>query len=199
MKYFVKKTDSFDDAGIGSVSLSPWNYPAAPETVFRVIRSDDAFSVLLRCYEKDPVARIGKKHGPVCNDSCMEFFFSPSPDCSNGYFNFEVNANPTYLFDYGPDSGDGRFHIDWDDGDLSVRSTRGEDEKGAFWQVTFRIPFELIRRFAPDAALSDGDVIRANVYKCGKTDQTEHYSCWSRVGTDGPNFHTPEFFGEFVL
>ena len=36
--------------------------------------------------------------GPVCTDSCVEFFFSPSPDVSHGYFNVEMNCGGTVLF-----------------------------------------------------------------------------------------------------
>ena len=90
------------------------------------------------------------------------------------------------------------LHIDADE-ELNVRAERGEDETGKYWQITASFPFDFIKRYAPEADFSDGAAIRANVYKCGKTDQEEHYASWSPVGTPGPNFHMPEFFGEFVL
>ena len=197
-RYLVKKTDDFGKAEVGRIGESPWDYALPPGTEFAAVRSDSALSVRLRCYEEHPVAKIDRRHGPVCNDSCMEFFFSPCPDCSLGYFNFEVNSNPTYLFDYGLDSGDGRFHIDAD-GELNVRREFDCDETGRYWQITVDFPFDLIKRYAPAAILGDGAVIRANVYKCGKTEQPEHYASWSPVGTPGPNFHKPEFFGEFLF
>lgn len=191
-RYEVIKTDDIEAARFEEINGSPWDYAYGPRAAFRAVRSDGALTVALRCFEDGPVARITERHGPVCNDSCMEFFFSPSADCSNGYFNFEVNSNPTYLFDYGEDSGDSRRHID---GEIPVALTRG----GGFWEITVKIPFSLIKKFTPDADLSNGAVIRANVYKCGKTDQPEHYRCWNPVGTPGPNFHKPEFFGEFAF
>ena len=197
-RYTVKLTDDFEKAEIGRITESPWDYVKPPRTEFRAIRGEDALKIQLKCYEEDPVARIDRRHGPVCNDSCMEFFFSPCSDCSLGYFNFEVNSNPTYLFDYGPDAGDGRFHIDADE-ELNVKAERGEDETGKYWQIAASFPFEFIKRYEPGADFSHGAVIRANVYKCGKTEQPEHYASWSPVGTPGPNFHMPEFFGEFVL
>ncbi len=197
-RYTVKKTDDFRGAEIGRIEESPWDYVDPPRTEFAAIRSDEALTVRLRCYQENPVAKIDRRHGPVCNDSCMEFFFSPCPDCSLGNFNFEVNSNPTYLFDYGLGSGDGRFHIDADE-ELNVRRGNGCDEAGKYWQITVDFPFDLIKRYAPSADLGDGGVIRANVYKCGKTAQPEHYASWSPVGTPGPNFHKPEFFGEFLF
>ena len=34
----------------------------------------------------------------VCEDSCVEFFFTPGEDISHGYFNLEVNCGGTVLF-----------------------------------------------------------------------------------------------------
>ena len=197
-KYIVKHTDNVELADEAFVGDWSWGYSYEPRVSFRICHTDDRLIVRLRAYESDPVARIDKKHGPVCNDSCMEFFFSPSRDNSAGYFNFEVNSYPTYLFEYGLTTGPDRVYIDGDDDPVPV-CTRGEDGFGPFWQIDVSIAYSLIRRYVPGATLSSGDVIRGNVYKCGCTDQPDHYGSWSHVDTPGPNFHKPEFFGELII
>ena len=197
-KYIIKKTGKTDDADFEFISEYPWDYDYKPEACFKITHSDNELSVLLRAYEKNPVARITQKHGPVCNDSCMEFFFTVPEDGKNRYFNFEVNANPTYLFDYG--DLESREHVECDDSDLKLVSSRGcDDEKGEYWQINFSVPYTLIKKYVKNCRLDSGCVIRGNVYKCGCTDQPAHYGSWSLVDTSGPNFHTPQFFGEFVL
>ena len=39
-----------------------------------------------------------KPQGPVCQDSCVEFFFKPKPD--RGYLNVEANCGGTFLCSY---------------------------------------------------------------------------------------------------
>ena len=121
--YTIRKTDKISEAVKDNVNTWPWNYNYEPETEFRVVHDGERFFVALKCYESNPVAVITAKNGPVCNDSCIEFFFSPFPDASVGYFNFEVNSNPTYLFQYNP-LGEKCVNIDWDDDDLHVVSTK---------------------------------------------------------------------------
>ena len=197
--YTVKKTADINEAVLEEVNVFPWDYDYRPKTCFRVCHTDDELIVSLRSYEKDPVAKVTKTHGSVCNDSCLEFFFSPSEDNSLGYFNFEVNANPTYLFEYRVREGADFRNIEWDERDYRLTSTFGEENGESFWQVDFRLPYAMIKKYAPSADLSSGSAIRCNVYKCGCTDQPHHFFCWNRVETPGPNFHKPDFFGRFIL
>lgn len=200
-RYIIKKTDNINDASFDCVDQWPWgDYAVGPETVFRAVHTDDRFIVSLRCYETDPVAHIDYRNGFVCNDSCMEFFFSPSADNSAGYFNFEMNSNPTIYLGYAKSRDDKGILVDYPEEKLCLRTTYDKDEHGKdFWQVDFVVPYDMIKKYVPDCDLSGGCVIRGNVYKCGKHDQTEHYGSWNLIETPGPNFHLPEFFGEFVI
>ncbi len=194
--YVVRKTGK--DADTGHVDTWPWNYSYSPETEFRVTHGDEKFHISLRSYEKDPVARISRQNGPVCNDSCMEFFFSTAEDCSTGYFNFEVNSNPTFLFDYHDPEGN-EEHVDCTAEDLCIRTTYGKDGNGReYWQIDFDLGFDLIKKYVPGAGFTSGTVFRANVYKCGCTDQPDHYGSWNLVDTPAPDFHVPRCFGLFI-
>ncbi len=197
--YNVKKTDDISLAEFDYVNCYPWGDKYTPETAFRAVHTDDRLIVSLRCYEKDPVITVTEINGCVCNDSCIEFFFTPYSEVSDVYFNFEVNANPAYLFEYR--WGD-RQHIctDCTEEELGTSVTYGKDHSGRdFWQVDFAIPYAVIRRHCPDCDLSSGSVIRANVYKCGCINQEVHYGTWSLVETEDVAFHIPEYFGYFTL
>lgn len=199
-QYIIKNTTDISDAYTGVVDSWEWEAYTSPLRVeFRIVHTSDRFIVSLRCYEKDPYAGMTKTNGYVCNDSCMELFFSPSSDNSAGYFNFEVNANPTYLFGYNKGVGVGNVFVEWDESEYSLASSKGCDEVGNFWQIDFTLPYALIKKYTPDVDVSSGSVIRGNVYKCGRHNQPEHYGSWNPVKTDGPDFHRPEFFGEFVI
>ena len=199
-RYIIKNTEDISEAEFGYVDQWPWDYDYEPVTAFRVVHNDSKFILSLRCYEKDPVAHIDYRNGFVCNDSCMEFFFSPSADCSAGYFNFEMNSRPAFFLGYAEYKGAQDVLVDWPEEDFKLHTTYAKDEEGRdFWQVDSEIPYDMIRKYVPDCDLSSGRVIRGNAYKCGTHDQPDHYGTWSPVDTPTPNFHCPEFFGELVI
>ena len=199
-RYIIKKTDDISLGAVDFVDQWPWDFEYKPEMSFRAVHTDDRFIVSLRTVEKDPIAYIDYRNGFVCNDSCMEFFFSPSADNSAGYFNFEMNSNPTIYLGYAKSKDDKGVLVDWPEEDLRLRTTYGVDEGGRdFWQVDFEIPYAMIEKYVSGCTLSSGSIIRGNVYKCGKHDQPEHYGSWNLVDVEKPSFHLPEFFGEFVI
>ena len=198
--YIIKNSNDINDGVVGIVDAWPWEEYTSPLRVeFRIVHTDECFKFALRCYEKEPYAGMKNTNGYVCNDSCMELFLSPSADNSAGYFNFEVNANPTYLFGYNKGVRVGSVFVEWDESEYELTSSKGRDEVGDFWQINATLPYALIKKYVPSCDLSSGGHIRGNVYKCGRHHQPEHYGCWSPVVSDEPNFHAPEFFGEFVI
>ena len=101
--YTIKKTQELRDMELGRVSCYPWGGDYRPEMLFKIGHGEDALLVNLLCYEEAPVITATERNGAVWNDSCLEFFVSPSEDLSAGYFNFQINAHPTLLLHYGPD------------------------------------------------------------------------------------------------
>ena len=197
--YVIRNTPDIDSAQFDRVDCWPWGFDYEPKTLFRAVHTDECIKVSLRCYEKDPYAGVTKTGGYVCNDSCMEFFITPSADNSLGYFNFEMNSNPTYLLEYGYSHEKKHQLVEWDESEYALRTTYGEDEGEAYWQVDFEIPYGMIKKYAPEASLESGSVMRGNVYKCGRHQQPEHYGTWNLVETETPNFHKSEYFGKFIL
>ena len=207
MRYYVEKTvlidpalDSreWDRAEVGAVDKNPWKrddlFPA-PKTEFQLLRGPEGLSV--RMHSAESKLRMEEaENGGVCRDSCMEFFFKPSP-WDTRYLNFEVN--PMGVLHLG--SGSGRFDrvLLWERERLSIQTRT--DETG--WTVKLYIPDSYLAECYPDlAALSRGNaspVARANFYKCGELTEKPHLAAWSPIPTKEPDFHVPDFFGTLVF
>lgn len=125
-----------------------------------------------------------------CEDSCLEFFFSPMEGDSR-YFNIEFNPNCCVYFGMGscvkdlvrliPDAG---FPFE----PKAVRTTDG-------WEITYRVPYSLILCFFPEFAPVSGGHMRANFYKCGDLTVKEHYFSWNKITGEVLSFHRPCDFG----
>ncbi len=207
MPYSIHKTDDIAQMEEGRIALAPWGTEYHPDARFYIGWQDDRLIVHLRAYEIHPVADVTERNGNVCRDSCLEFFFSPRADNSAGYFNFEMNANPTLLLHYGLDSKyPGRVCVDWPLDAFELTVTRGSDVcsmgGGCYWQTNFIVPLDMVRKYVPEVAFRKGDTLRANLYKCGSTRQVSHYLTWAPFDTSDiprPNFHVPRYFGEMRL
>ena len=160
----------------------------------RVCHDDGNLYVSMRCYEAEPRATVTEHEGMVHLDSCMEFFFSPCPDLRPDYFNMEANPNGAIKFNYGP-GRHGRVKTEKLPESARMDACRGD----GFWQLTYQIPFDLIRAFAPEFTGASGSVIRANMYRCGEQAKETSFVTLFPIGTEKPDYHRPEWFGEMVL
>lgn len=70
-----------------------------------------AIYVLFQVHDRFVRCSVEEYQGPVWEDSCVEFFFTPSSDVSQGYFNLEINCGGTAFFAYQKAPGKGRIHI----------------------------------------------------------------------------------------
>lgn len=205
--YTIKKTQELRDMELGRVSCYPWGGDYRPEMLFKIGHGEDALLVNLLCYEEAPVITATERNGAVWNDSCLEFFVSPSEDLSAGYFNFEINAHPTLLLHYGPDGvPEHRHPVDpdrWPTERFCLRKEAGEDSFGRkYWQLSYQIPYELFRTICSVPDPAPGSIIRANLYRCGSNGQPAHYGCWAPIDPavwKKPNFHVPEYFGQMRI
>ncbi|MPN39714.1 hypothetical protein SDC9_187243 [bioreactor metagenome] len=59
------------------------------------------------------------------------------------------------------------------------------------WSLTIKIPLQLLNTdtSAPITTLY------GNFYKCGDETTKPHYVSWSKIETQQPDFHQPDFFG----
>lgn len=131
----------------------------------------------------------------VCEDSCLEFFFSPDAD-SNRYFNFEVNPNGSLYLAFGNPGAD-RYRL-YDEAFRELFQITPFEIPGG-WGIELRVPVNFVKLYAPDFKLYSGLSLRANFFKCGDKTEQEHYMSWNPVEVSTPNFHLPEFFGTITL
>lgn len=146
-------------------------------------------------------------NGPVCTDSCVEFFFKPTS--GPGYFNLEINAG-------------GHPHCAWIEdcsfvpgGFAKRRFVSAEDLSQVrihhslpaviepelvgerTWTIEAHIPLEVLRRYAgPDCQLAG--TWHANLYKCADKTSQPHWAAWADVG-EQLNFHNPSRFAPIIF
>lgn len=170
----------------------PWGGDYRPAAYGILCKGSEEFFVYLAAQESRVRCEVKEPNGPVCTDSCLEFFYQPS---ETGYFNFEWNPKGVLHLGFGK----GRH------GRVPVTEKTGEDfliRKAEFdrigetgwWYVAFRIPFSFIRRYAPEFDETAAEIGKGNFYKCGDKTESPHWGCFSPVGTGQPDYHRPEYF-----
>ncbi len=135
--------------------------------------------------------------GNPCEDSCLEFFFSPM-EGDIRYFNFEMNVNTCLYLGLGSCVADlTRLIPAEEEGngtEFNFHPRANRD--GEHWEVTYQIPYAFIRRFFPDFSVYSGKTMRANFYKCADLTTVPHYLAWNPITRKGSCvFHTPSDFG----
>ena len=112
------------------------------------------------------------------------------------YFNVEFNSNGCMYLGMGSYIGDLVRLLPGDGvNPFSYKINKGE---GA-WDITYRVPYEFIRRFFPTFEVYSGKHMRANCYKCADLSEPPHYMAWSPIVGTPFKFHRPECFGEMIF
>lgn len=176
----------------------PEAYPYAPEVAFRMFHTGDRLMVRFDVAERYTAALVTEDNGEVWTDSCVEFFLALD---EQGYYNFETTAIGRMLLGYRRSRNEGVEHASAEVL-ASVRRTPSlpgepfaEREGDNRWSMTLAIPPEAL--FRHDLTSWDGAEVRANLYKCGDNLSHPHFLSWRPIRTENPDFHRPEFFGQF--
>jgi hypothetical protein len=172
-----------------------------PKTEAKVLYDDDFVYVIFRVEDRYVRAVAKKYQDSVYQDSCVEFFFTPGEDISAGYFNIEINCGGTMLFshqkarevDNRPVSDDHCekvkiFHSE-------PKIIEPEKQDATIWIIEYKVPFDVLEKYASVDRPAEGVVWRANFYKCGDATSHPHWLTWSVVDRPTPDFHVPECFG----
>ncbi len=204
MEYIVAKTtevnpgiasSEWDRAEIGQIADEPWvkDYSPSPKTTFKLLRGPEGISVLFHTDETNLRAEVKEQNGEVCMDSCMEFFFKPSP-WDERYINFEVN--PAGVMHIGLGSGRHNRTLLYDDRAIfDVVSVANDGD----WTLKYYIPDAFLKKYFPASSENCSCVAKGNFYKCGEGTDHSHFATWSRVETAKPDFHLADFFGKIVF
>ena len=204
-KYIVKKFPAGTDGKeinwnvipVARIDTYQWLDGYTPEATAQLVYVEgEGFILHMTCAEKEPLRRYRQYNEPVYTDSCLEFFCDWLGD--GRYVNMEMNALGTLLSCIGPDRHDRTPIADLSDGEFFP--VKGEVSDG-IWSVTAEIPLSLLCKILGVDSLpfGHGYTFRGNFYKCGDETPIPHYGMWSPVGTEKPDFHRPEYFGDFIM
>lgn len=175
----------------------PSAFPYAPIVAGRIGRTADSLLVSWRVSGLDLTVRNTQDGGTIWEDSTCEIFLQ-APGCDK-YYNIEVNAAGFLLVACGTGRGDRVMQAP----DVMARIVRKAQVKAPVdisdevktWALTIRIPFEVI---GMDPSKLPTKLL-GNIYKCGDKTAHPHFLSWAPIDTPNPDFHRPEFFGEFLL
>ncbi len=172
-----------------------------PKTQAKILYDDDFIYVIFRVEDKYVRAVAEKYQDSVCQDSCAEFFFTPGEDISAGYFNMEMNCGGTMLFSHQKARGVGNVAVSNADCDkvqvfhTEPKIVEPEKQEPTTWIVEYKVPVEVLEKYASVTKPAPGVTWRANFYKCADLTSKPHWLTWSVVDKPEPDFHVPEFFG----
>ena len=175
-----------------------------PDTQVKLLYDHDAIHVIFKVEDRY-VRAVHGHQGPVCRDSCVEFFFVPGGDTSTGYFNLETNCGGNMLFHHQIQPRGKSTTIARPDCDrISLYHSlpsKVDPEIGepVTWTLQYRLPVDLLARYAPFVPPACGVRWRANFYKCADETSHPHWLTWSEVHRPSPDFHVPEDFGELIF
>ena len=163
-----------------------------PRTYVKLFHDGDNIYVQFTSYENEITAKYKNMNDPVCEDSCVEFFFCPCGE--KEYINFEINAIGTLLLGIGENRYK-RKSITESPQRFAIKSSVSDSEsyENSKWIIEYKIPFSFLKEYYKTFNVQDG--LRANFYKCGDETAFPHYGMWCPIKTPEPDFHQSGFFG----
>ncbi len=187
----TRKAEDFCWENVPTLSIDNllWSPEVPISAKAQICYDDSAMYVRLQAVEPDIRAENTQVLDEPCQDSCLEFFFSPIPG-DNRYFNIEFNLNLCMWLGMGYDFPSNVRLVP----EVNPFSPKAE-RTGDGWFVEYNIPHSFVRQFFPEYAPVSGNSIRANCYKCGDLTVQEHYLAWNPIDLPEPCFHCPQFFG----
>lgn len=192
----TKKPLDFDWSQVPFASIShPYhNEDVDISATAQLCYDEDALFVRLAAKETNIRAEYTGLLDAPCEDSCMEFFFSPISNDTR-YFNIEFNPNGCVYFGMGSCLNDLVRLIPEYGFPFNPQTKRTEDG----WEITYEVPFAFIRQFFPDFYPASESKMKGNFYKCGDLTVKEHYFTWNPLTGEELSFHRPCDFGLLIF
>jgi hypothetical protein len=173
-----------------------------PKTQAKIVYNNSAILVMFKVEDQYVKAVYSKNQDPVYKDSCVEFFFTPGTDIKKGYFNLEMNCSGTMLFHHQVEPRKDPVSIRAEDiARIQVEASLPdlvdpEITEKTTWQVAYRIPFSILKKYHDFEDPAPGTIWLANFYKCADDTSHPHWLTWSPIDKPTPDFHRPEYFGK---
>ncbi|MFA5688898.1 MAG: carbohydrate-binding family 9-like protein [Kiritimatiellales bacterium] len=125
-----------------------------PETQVKLGWNQEYIHVIFKVKDSYVRAVATEHHEMVCRDSCVEFFFTPSADIRQGYFNLEINCIGTILLYHQCGRNKDRVIVDQADIDsLKVATSLPyrqaidpEIVQPVEWTVEYALPWEILKK-----------------------------------------------------
>lgn len=182
-------------------------YTYHPDVKFRIAYSPTELYIQYLVSEEDLTAVYGDDVvAAPYKDSCVEMFIIPGID--ETYYNLEMNCIGKGTFAGGAKRTDRvrygtevlsqiRRYATLGDKPFGTKTYQENNNQKYRWRLTIALPLKLF-------ALSEvpslkGRSIKANFFKCGDEMPQKQYLSWNPVGSERPNFHTPQYFGTLVF
>ncbi len=174
----------------------PWDKNGyKPEVIFELDICEEGFVMHITVAESNPRREQTKHLHFVHEDSCVEWFVNFMPEKCDQYFNFEVNANGIMNVSFRKDRYEAQDLTLEDIASLGIKTNIYAQN----WEVTYTVPFSIIKKYIPEYQFEVGMTISTNFYKCGNKTEFPHYGIWNPQPLEKPDFHRPEYFGKIVL
>ncbi len=185
----------------------PW-YQEGKKQGTQVKLSADSETLFIQIIAQDNYSfakQTELNHMLICEDSCVEFFFSPSGVLGSSYVNLEVNCCGTLHLAYGA-GRDKRHFISVEAASLiqcksslnlnmdsPVKIENNDDKQ---WSIEIALPFTAVEQLTGEAV--NREKWFANFYRCGGRTEPQ-YAVWNNIDVAEPDYHRPEHFGELVF
>ena len=171
-------------------------FPYKPDVKVQIAYNEEELFLQYEVEEQTVKAEITESNGPVWYDSCVEFFLSH--EGNDEYYNLEMNCIGTLLLGYRKKGNPAiRASEDLIDSIRRISSlghlSFPERIKESRWKMTIAIPWGVY--FKHELQPGSGVKMRGNFYKCGDKLRVPHFVSWTKIKTEKPSFHNPEFFG----
>jgi hypothetical protein len=170
-----------------------------PRTQARMLYDDTSLHLLFRVRDRYVRAVAQSYQDSVCQDSCVEFFFSPNPG-SGQYFNIEINCGGVLLLHYGRPLKEGpREELPLSDANrieiYHSLPARVEPEltEPTEWVIQLRAELALFTQREGLPQEVAGTTWDANLYKCADATSHPHWASWAPIG-ETLSFHQPHYF-----
>jgi len=175
-----------------------------PITYVKMLYDDQNIYVIFKVQDRFVRCVTHEINGPVWEDACVEFFFSPDMASPGKYFNLEVTGGGTPLICYNTFPRELNFLDTTDIKEIKIAHSLpvlvpNELTDSVTWTVEYKIPVSLLEKYANVSQPCPGINWMANFYKCASNNSNPHYLSWAKVESPSPNFHLPEFFGKLVF
>lgn len=179
------------------IEVANWDeFPYKPDVSVQIASNENELFLQYKVKEQSVKAEITESNGRVWTDSCVEFFLSP--EGNDEYYNLEMNCIGTILLGFRKKGEPSAHATDEQIATIRRISSLGnkpfQEKKGTTeWQITVAIPWEVF--FGHDLKPVSGRKMRGNFYKCGDELSVPHFVSWTKIKTEKPSFHQPDFFG----